>query len=49
MRLENIPPSSNELGPLPFPWTGDQSVARPLPTHDNINREKAYIHDFSGT
>jgi hypothetical protein len=31
------------------PWTGDQPVARPLPTHDNIKREKnADIQASSG-
>jgi hypothetical protein len=32
------------------PWTGDQPVARSLPTQDNRNRINAYtdIHPFNG-
>jgi hypothetical protein len=30
------------------PWTGDQPVARPLPTQDNTNRINANIHALSG-
>jgi hypothetical protein len=30
------------------PWTGDQPVARPLPTHDNTNTINADIHALNG-
>jgi hypothetical protein len=30
------------------PWTGDQPVARPLPTQDNANRINANIHALNG-
>jgi hypothetical protein len=31
------------------PWTGDQHIARPLPTQDNTNKNKSrHIHTLSG-